>query len=110
MWKCFRSSDGDCAPSFSGSSERRGESNTTGRSLWSAECLRERNGKPAEVGCFRGGNAYTSLSSRGEVGHAVNERPRPCCGVVGDRRLNVNVAVEFDCELPEDSLPSLQKP
>ena len=57
-----------------------------------------------------GGNAYTVLSSRGELGHAVNENPRSWCGVVGDSRLNVNVEdAELDCELAEDSLKQLKE-
>ena len=45
------------------------------------------------------------LSSRGELGHAVNENPRSWRGVVGDSRSNVNVdVVTLDCQLPGDSL------
>jgi len=71
--------------------------------LWSVGNPQERIGKLVEAGRRRGGNAYTILSSRGEVGHAVNENPRSLCGVVGDNRSNVNIEEELDCELPGDS-------
>ena len=44
------------------------------------------------------------------MGHAVNEKARSWCGVVGDSKSNVNVDdVELDRELPGDSLSSLRE-
>jgi hypothetical protein len=78
-------------------------SSAIGKSLWSV--APERIEKLVEAGPLRGGNAYTVLSSRGELGQIVNDSPRSWCGVVGDSRLNVNVEdAEPDSELSGESL------
>jgi len=69
-WKYFRSSDGDCDPFLHGSSER-GMQISIYKSLKSAGSPKV--WKLLEGVRLRGGNAYTILSSRGELGHAVKE-------------------------------------